>query len=183
MLIVRDLPQRIAICDALVPGFDYLERRITGACDDQYSCVDMYELCRAVRAFDPNFADAHLTPAFVDAMDVITPLAAHDMLSGLKQELPLYLAAAASAPAFDKSDVDSYTDAILKWWRSLATNGNSFPKWAMAARMAFALSPNSASCERVFSLVKSMFGEQQMSALADYIRAALMLKFNQRTVG
>ncbi|EOD39080.1 hypothetical protein EMIHUDRAFT_223966 [Emiliania huxleyi CCMP1516] len=31
--------------------------------------------------------------------------------------------------------------------------------------------------------VKSMFGEQQMSALADYIRAALMLKFNQRTVG
>ena len=28
--------------------------------------------------------------------------------------------------------------------------------------------------------VKSMFGEQQMSALADYIRAALMLKFNQR---
>jgi len=30
------------------------------------------------------------------------------------------------------------------------------------------LSPNSASCERVFSLVKQMFGEQQMSALADY---------------
>ena len=92
----------------------------------------------------------------------------------------LDLAAAASAPAFDKSDVDSYTAAILKWRR---TNGNSFPKWAMAARMAFALSPNSASCERVFSLVKSMFGEQQMSALADYIRASLMLKFNQRTVG
>ena len=37
--------------------------------------------------------------------------------------------------------------------------------------MAFALLPNSASCERVFSLIKSMFGEQQMSALADYIRA------------
>jgi len=28
-----------------------------------------------------------------------------------------------------------------------------------------------------------MFGEQQISALADYIRAALMLKFNQCTVG
>ena len=84
------------------------------------------------------------------------------------------------APRIFKSDVDSYTDAILKWWR---TNGNSFPKWAMAARMAFALSPNSASCERVFSLVKNMLGEQQMSALADYIRAALMLKFNKRTMG
>ena len=28
-----------------------------------------------------------------------------------------------------------------------------------------------------------MFGEQQMLALADYIRAALMLNFNERTVG
>jgi len=33
---------------------------------------------------------------------------------------------------------------------------------------------NSASCERVFSLLKVLFGEQQMSVLADYIRAALI---------
>jgi hypothetical protein len=31
--------------------------------------------------------------------------------------------------------------------------------------------------------VKNMFGEQQMSALSDYIRATLMLKYNERTVG
>ena len=68
----------------------------------------------------------------------------------------------------------------MKWWR---TNGNNFPTWALAARIAFGLSPTSASCERVFSLVKTMFGEQQMHALADYIRAALMLKFNERVVG
>ena len=53
----------------------------------------------------------------------------------------------------------------------------------LPACIAFALSPNSASCERVFSLVKTMFGEQQMSTLADYIRAALMLKFNKRVIG
>jgi hypothetical protein len=180
VLVVRHLPARNAICDALTPGFDYLESRIMGTCDAQFSCANMYELCRVIRAFDPNFADAHLTPGFVDSMQAITPLAAHDMLLGLKQELPLYLAAAASAPAFDKSDVVGYTDAILKWWR---TNGNSFPKWAMAARIAFALSPNSASCERVFSLLENMFGDQQLASLADYIRAALMLKFNKRTVG
>ena len=46
----------------------------------------------------------------------------------------------------------------------------------------FALSPNSASCERVFSLLKVLFGETQMSALADYIRAALMLNY-KRNVG
>ena len=46
-----------------------------------------------------------------------------------------------------------------------------------------ALAPTSASYERVFSLVKAMFGEQQMSSLADYIRAALMIRFNKRQQG
>ena len=55
--------------------------------------------------------------------------------------------------------------------------------WALAARITFGLTPNSAACERVFSLLKNMFGEQQMAALADYISAALMLKYNKRTVG
>ena len=55
--------------------------------------------------------------------------------------------------------------------------------WALAARITLGLTPNSAACERVFSLLKNMFGEQQMAALADYISAALMLKYNKRTVG
>ena len=38
---------------------------------------------------------------------------------------------------------------------------------ALAARVVFAISPNSASCERVFALLKRLFGEQQMSSLAD----------------
>ena len=42
----------------------YLEGRITGTCDAQYSCTAMYEICRVARAFDPNFASVHLTPAF-----------------------------------------------------------------------------------------------------------------------
>jgi hypothetical protein len=40
-----------------------------------------------------------------------------------------------------------------------------------------------AACERIFALVKTMFGEQQMSALKDYIEAALMLRANKRRVG
>ena len=46
-----------------------------------------------------------------------------------------------------------------------------------------ALTPNSASCERVFALLKRVFGEQQMAALADQIRAGVMLAYNDRTVG
>ena len=70
--------------------------------------------------------------------------------------------------------------AILSWWR---TNGASFPAWALAARIVFAISPNSASCERVFALLKNLFGDQQLLALADYVEAALMLNYNRRIVG
>ena len=49
--------------------------------------------------------------------------------------------------------------------------------------IAFALTPNSASCERVFALLKNMYGEEQLSALADQLQAALMLAYNKRRVG
>ena len=140
----------------------------------------MYEICRVVQAFNPNFAATFLDPAFIDSMQAITPLAGLGMLSDLKKELPPYVAAAAHAPDFDKADVAEFTEAVLRWWR---TNGNSFPTWAKAVRIVFAFSPNSAACERVFSLLKRMFGEEQLSALADYIRAALMVRFNERYVG
>ena len=67
--------------------------------------------------------------------------------------------------------------------RKIGTNSSTFPAWALAARIVFAISPNSASCERVFALLKNLFGEQQMSALADYVQAALMLNYNGRRVG
>ena len=133
-----------------------------------------------MRAFNPNFAAAFVDPAFVDAMAAIKPLQNLNMLTGMKRELPLYLSAAQNAQPFDTSDVDAFTESVLKWWR---INGKSFPTWALAARISFAISPSSASCERIFALVKTMFGEQQMSALKDMIEAALMLRANKRRVG
>ena len=35
----------------------------------------------------------------------------------------------------------------------------------------------------VFALLRNLFGELQMSSLADYVQAALMLNYNQRSVG
>ena len=35
----------------------------------------------------------------------------------------------------------------------------------------------------VFALLKNLFGEEQMSALADYVQASLMLTYNGRSVG
>ena len=37
--------------------------------------------------------------------------------------------------------------------------------------------------ERVFSLVKDMFGTDQVSSLADFIQGSLMLRYNKRMVG
>ena len=54
---------------------------------------------------------------------------------------------------------------------------------ARLSGVVFALTPNSASCERVFALLKRMFGEQQLAALADQIRAGVMLAYNDREVG
>ena len=67
--------------------------------------------------------------------------------------------------------------------KSWAKNRSKFPTWAKAAQITFALSPNSASSGRVFSLLKLYFGEQQDSSLSDMIEAALMLAYNQRAVG
>ena len=52
-----------------------------------------------------------------------------------------------------------------------------------SARIAFAISPDSASCERVFALLKLMYGEQQMLTLSDALEASLMLRFNGRRIG
>ena len=43
--------------------------------------------------------------------------------------------------------------------------------------------PNSAAAERVFSLLKLMFGDTQTRALADMLQASLMLRYNKRSVG
>ena len=63
------------------------------------------------------------------------------------------------------------------------THGTDFPTWAEAARIVFAFLPNSAMSERVFALVKNMFGDDQLSSLSDCIQASLMLNSNERVVG
>ena len=110
-------------------------------------------------------------------MSAIKPLSA--FVSGMVNELPKYLALAKDS-IFDLTDVTVYTEQILAWWRR---NGKELPAWAKAARIMFAFTPNSASCERVFALLKNFLGDQQMSALADRIQAALMLAYNDRKVG
>ena len=96
----------------------------------------MYELLRVVRIFDPNFAANNATPAFVDGLSAVKPLLGLGFIPQLKAELPLYIAAATNAPIFDRTSVATYTEDVLKWWR---TNGSGFKQWACAARVVFAI--------------------------------------------
>jgi hypothetical protein len=100
--------------------------------------------------------------------------------AALKSEIEAYKTAAAAAPAIDHSDVHTFTEAVLDFWRK---QGKKMPTWRKMALRVFAIPPNSAASERVFSLLEAMFGKDQISALSDMIQAALMLRYNKRTVG
>ena len=64
-----------------------------------------------------------------------------------------------------------------------ASDGKKFPTWALGMQIVGSFPPNSAAAERVFSLLKLMFGDLQDKALADMLQAALMLRYNEGSVG
>ena len=141
----------------------------------------LIQVCKVARALDPSFAAQYLAPHHCDELvSTIAPLMDHIDPMVLKAELPSYLAAAQNNVHIARDDVDSFTNGVLLFWRN-----SSFEKlneWRKAARIVFSMSPNSASCERVFSLLACMYGEQQDSVLADHLQASLMLRYNKRAV-
>jgi len=53
--------------------------------------------------------------------------------------------------------------------------------FAEVAQILAVLPTSSAACERVFSLLRLMFGKRQDRSLEDYIQAAVMLRDNGRS--
>ena len=82
----------------------------------------------------------------------------------------------------ESKDNHAFTEGVLHWWK---VHGSKFSAaWAEAARIVFAFTPTSAAAERVFSMLKAMFGDQATNAFADYIQTAIrMLRSNKRKVG
>ena len=108
----------------------------------------------------------------------VTPIGAHCDLDKLIAELPTYTVIT-SGVVTNKANVSEFTTQVLEWWENHHTE---VPEWAKAATIAFAFSANSAGCERVFSLLKVLFGDLQSSLLADYLQGSLMLRYNGRKV-
>jgi hypothetical protein len=87
-------------------------------------------------------------------------------MARLQRDLPAYIAAA-NGFSIHHGDVGDFTKGILSWWKSHASKVEA---WSEAARIAFAMAPNSAGAERILSLLKIMFGSNQDTAHSNYIR-------------
>ena len=174
---VRPLAEWKRLVQQVKNGIGYLHNRMTGNCEANYDCTQLFEVYRLVQAFDPSFAVGKVDYMWVDGLSVIPALAQH--VPGLKRELPAYLAACQGI-TFNHEDVDEFTKSVLAFW---ASNGKKFPTWALGMQIVGSFTPSSAAAERVFSLLKLMFGDLQDKSLADLLQAALMLRYNKRSVG
>jgi len=95
---------------------------------------------------------------------LVLPFVTEPILAQLKEEYPLYAAAA--------EDLSTDCEIVTFW--NLHTS--SVPIWKENAVLL--LQPSSAA-EHVFSILKNSFGNQQLSALEDYLEASLILKYNK----
>ena len=146
---------------------------------------------RLAEAFDPSEAKHLKLVEYVDAMEGTFPLFSdcdlfpEGFLDKLRQDIPLYQyhANGIEASFYAKrleddnwTDLDEYTDKVLRWWRDIGTS--ALPAWSAAVRAVFAMSPSSATPERIFSIVASTLGKGHDNAKFDLIESGTMLRFN-----
>ena len=96
------------------------------------------------------------------------------LLADLEWDLPLLLATAHGFTA-DHGCVDDFTESILGWYRN---HSGEIVAWAEASLIAFSFTPSSAAAERVFSLLRALFGSSQDMALADYAQGPMVVRYN-----
>ena len=73
-------------------------------------------------------------------------------------------------------EFDTLSDS-WSWWKSVA---RELPAWSSAIQKLVVVQPSSTAAERAFSMLTTMFVEQQHDALEDYIETSLMLRVNDR---
>ena len=156
------------LSECLLPAFQYYLE--TSANDVIIS--RSIQVFRAAQLFNPRFVKGSRPVA--EDVDLIktVPFLNEDNMIPLKDELPAYLVRVANIP--DEFDTLAGT---WRWWKS---NAAELPAWSSAVRKVVLLQPPSTAAERVFSLLVTMFGDQQHETLEDYIEAALMLRVNNR---
>ena len=113
-----------------------------------------YEICELLQLYDPSFIEEiDIMAAHVARLEVTVPFGARPVLiAELQRDLHLYVAASAGF-TIDHGDVGDFTAGILTW-KDHATEVGA---WSEAAKISFAMAPNSAGAERAFSMLKTSF--------------------------
>ena len=150
-------------CQCVQPGLEYFQN-IFGSVDNLSQPLSCF---KAARLIDPTRVN-DLQPTAADVRELANfPFINDNDVDGLILELPQYLAASNGVYATD----------ILDWWKR---HKEALPRWSREAAKIFLCQPSSTAAERVFSLLKASFSDQQQSALKDYIKTSLMLQYNGR---
>lgn len=146
------------------PGINYFLQKFN---------TDLYDIVRAFRAArmacPTTVQELHPHPQDVQQLRQFPFLDDDAIIGDLQKELPTYLAEA------DGIRVDRGQE--LRWWKD---HQAALPHWSSAASQLALVQPSSAAAERVFSLLRAQFDEQQGGALEDYLEAAVMLAYNHR---
>ena len=156
--------------------FTYITSRLTDTCERPYHMKKQHDKMRLLRLLNmllsANEIDDHL-----EELRDFPPFRAHSLVAGMKAEAARYHAEASLFKYDSSLDIAEFSEAVLKFWRQQKGN---LKAWILPARIVFAISPNSAACERVFSLLTNFFGDQRTSSLSDIVETSLMLSYNKR---
>ena len=136
--------------------------------------VDLYDVLvafKAARLFCPvSILWLRPTNVLVESLRAFPFLDSDAIIDGLKAELPAYMAAAEDVviPTEEKK---------VEWW---CGHEEQLPRWASVVKQVLLVQPSSATAERVFSILRASFNEQQNCALVDYLQASVMSQYNKR---
>ena len=183
------------ISRGILPAYQYLDGRLEEDADRSRAL----KLCVAAELFVPQFARTLSKQAayeHIDQLRLFDKLNNDSMINGLKQGWHAfkYYACNEKRP---RGQLD-----VLQWHydrqelRRSSPNANckacqraahanccceqGLPYYYKAVKLLVLLQPSSAGAERVFSVLKRYFDEQQESSLTDAIRVAVFLEVNKR---
>ena len=128
----------------------------------------MFEPFRSVILCCPvQVQQLHPTAASVEQLRMF--LDGDAIIQGLTARHPRYLAIA------DGTVLETEKEKLLSWSR----NEVNLPNWSSIVKKVILVQPSSTSAERVFSIMKNFFTNQQDAGLEESVKASFMLCNNQ----
>ena len=156
-------------------GFEYFQSVVLGQLRHNVSLYKCARLCNPMSMRDYQFSPQTVRNTFGNEQVLkFAPVLATIQVDSLIDELPAYTQAAGS---IDEAVSCKSVEHIMPFW---ASRHKELPTWSKLVTFMATVVPSSAAAERVFSILKSQFGDTQTAALDDYVSASCMLRFNGR---